>query len=100
MIPQLWFFDVREMVVQHQALEWKYCALASLVWTGLHGGVPVCHVVVRSGANRCRHDHAAASIYFGIFAGVMFHAGDLAGAAVGQSGTGQQRGQLVEDRLG
>ena len=29
-IPQLWFFDVREMLVQHHALEWDYCALASL----------------------------------------------------------------------
>lgn len=29
-IPQLWFFDVREMLVQHHALEWNYCALASL----------------------------------------------------------------------
>ena len=29
-IPQLWFFDVREMVIQHRALEWSYCLAASL----------------------------------------------------------------------
>jgi Cu-processing system permease protein len=30
LMPQLWFFDVREMIVQHHPLEWNYCALASL----------------------------------------------------------------------
>lgn len=29
-MPQLWFFDVREMVAQHRTLEWQYCGLASL----------------------------------------------------------------------
>src|SRR5262249_19044332 len=29
-MPHLEFFDVREMLVQHRALEWQYCAGASL----------------------------------------------------------------------
>ncbi len=29
-IPQLFFFDVREMIVQHRPLEWIYCAGASV----------------------------------------------------------------------